>query len=181
METDLFLDTEGVNSLLAQAVVRCLFEINMTFETVRQFAVHFANRLLTNSLTRGGTPSYRSARDSYKMRCRVAIWYGTPPFGMAPTCLENRRRASARRFKSCPLLHEKRHSRRDYGRMALLVNRLLTRLSHCGACYSTVLTSVPIGSMEMAISSPDWSVKEVGGTIPVPVSRKQPFGKLVSR
>src|SRR6185437_10269206 len=46
---------------------------------------------------------------------------------------------------------------------------------------ATSLTRVPIGSMVMRIWSPLASVKESGGTIPVPVIRKQPCGKLLSR
>ena len=47
--------------------------------------------------------------------------------------------------------------------------------------HPTKLTSVPIGSMLMRISSPRASVKSSGGTIPVPVSKKHPWGKELSR
>jgi hypothetical protein len=40
--------------------------------------------------------------------------------------------------------------------------------------YSTVFLRVPMPSMVIWISSLLWSVKESGGTMPVPVSRKQP-------
>ena len=40
--------------------------------------------------------------------------------------------------------------------------------------YSTVFIRVPMPSMVIWISSLLWSVKESGGTMPVPVSRKQP-------
>ena len=46
---------------------------------------------------------------------------------------------------------------------------------------ATVLMRVPMGAMVMWISSPACRVKESGGTIPVPVMRKQPWGKLLSR
>jgi len=45
----------------------------------------------------------------------------------------------------------------------------------------TTFTSVPIGSMVIRISSPWSNVNESGGTIPVPVKRKQPLGKELSR
>ena len=45
--------------------------------------------------------------------------------------------------------------------------------------YPTVFESVPIGGMVMLISSPGRSVNESGGTMPVPVKRKQPEGKLL--
>jgi hypothetical protein len=41
------------------------------------------------------------------------------------------------------------------------------------------LTKVPIGGIVMLISSPGFRVNESGGTIPVPVNRKQPDGKLL--
>ncbi len=47
--------------------------------------------------------------------------------------------------------------------------------------YCTTFTSVPIGSIVMAISSPLCSVNESGGTMPVPVIRKQPTGNELSR
>lgn len=43
------------------------------------------------------------------------------------------------------------------------------------------LVRVPIGAMVMATSSPDASVNESGGTMPVPVMRKQPAGNELSR
>ena len=44
---------------------------------------------------------------------------------------------------------------------------------------NTLFSSVPIGSMVMRILSPLASVKVLGGTIPVPVIRKQPLRKRV--
>ena len=46
---------------------------------------------------------------------------------------------------------------------------------------TTSFSSVPMGSMVMRIRSPAAKVKESGGTMPVPVSRKAPKGKLLSR
>ena len=58
--------------------------------------------------------------------------------------------------------------------------------AHCGrlapvADQPTTLVKVPISSMEMRISSEDCKVKASGGTMPVPVSKKQPEGKTLSR
>jgi hypothetical protein len=47
--------------------------------------------------------------------------------------------------------------------------------------YSTVLLSVPMGSIVISTRSPRRSVNSSGGMIPVPVSRMHPAGKLVSR
>ena len=53
--------------------------------------------------------------------------------------------------------------------------------SHATATHSTQFINVPIGSIVILISSPDCNVKWSGGTIPVPVNRKQPCGKELSR
>src|SRR5580765_4403110 len=58
--------------------------------------------------------------------------------------------------------------------------------AHCGrlapvADQPTTLVKVPISSMEMRISSEGCKVKASGGTMPVPVSKKQPEGKTLSR
>jgi hypothetical protein len=45
----------------------------------------------------------------------------------------------------------------------------------------TTLVKVPISSMEMRISSDGCNVNASGGTMPVPVSKKQPDGKMLSR
>jgi hypothetical protein len=45
----------------------------------------------------------------------------------------------------------------------------------------TAFVSVPIESIEMSTISPTRKVKSVLGTIPVPVMRKTPWGKEVSR
>lgn len=47
--------------------------------------------------------------------------------------------------------------------------------------WSTVLTSSPIPSMAISTRSPGRRVTESGGTMPVPVMRKQPSGKELSR
>ena len=44
-----------------------------------------------------------------------------------------------------------------------------------------MFVNVPTGCMVMRISSPEAKVNPLGGTIPVPVIRKHPAGKLVSR
>ena len=53
-----------------------------------------------------------------------------------------------------------------------------TNLQVDNAAYATWFTNVPISLIEMRISSPLCKVNESGGTIPVPVSRKHPCGKL---
>src|SRR5262249_1745992 len=42
----------------------------------------------------------------------------------------------------------------------------------------TAFERVPTGGMVIEISAPDFKVNESGGTMPVPVNRKQPVGKL---
>jgi hypothetical protein len=48
-----------------------------------------------------------------------------------------------------------------------------------GERYPTRFDKVPIGGIVMLIASPSRSVNESGGTMPVPVNRKQPVGKLL--
>src|SRR5579859_2779343 len=47
--------------------------------------------------------------------------------------------------------------------------------------HPTVFRRVPIGGIVIRISSPAFNVNESGGTTPVPVRRKHPFGKLLLR
>src|SRR5438874_664483 len=46
---------------------------------------------------------------------------------------------------------------------------------------TTGLLSMPIPGTPIETTSPGWSVKSSGGTIPVPVRRKTPSGKRLSR
>src|SRR5258707_15891153 len=54
-------------------------------------------------------------------------------------------------------------------------------LKGSGDVHATVFSRVPMGSIVMRTVSPLASVKELGGTIPVPVIRKQPLGNELSR
>ena len=63
-----------------------------------------------------------------------------------------------------------------YRKYCTTVTRSLLMRERWAGCsaQATLFTSVPMASMLIRISSPLCKVKESGGTIPVPVNKKQP-------